>query len=194
MMRNSLFLISTLILISSCESFREIDNKEIKVLYDNGDLYCSGSRKVYKKGLRRKENRIGKWNFYYPDNSLDSQTEYDNEGNIISRKLYSESGVIQYISTALISDETEVISELYYYDSGKLELEIITRYEVDGESEKEIETMKVYYLNGNIFEQIEYINNICINRKRWDKNNNLLLNLNYKKGLIDEESIEVNSE
>ena len=54
--------------------------------------------------------------------------------------------------------------------------------------------MKVYYLNGNIFEQIEYINNICINRKRWDKNNNLLLNLNYKKGLIDEESIEVNSE
>jgi len=190
--KNSIFLISILLLISSCDSIKEIDSKEIKVSYDNGNLYCKGSRRSYKKRAKTFENRIGIWNFYYPDKTLELQIEYDNEGGIPSYKKYSQDGIISISYTYTELDENLVINKIYYYETGELQQESIYKYvsEIDDESNEydiESETIKTYYKKGNIFQHTEYEDDTLINKKRWDENNDLILELEYKDGLISEE-------
>lgn len=192
-MKNSLFLISILLLISSCNSIKEIENKEIKIFYNNGNLYCKGSRRIYKKRGKKIENRIGIWKSYYPDKTIESQIAYSNEGDIISYKKYSQDSIILISYTYTELNENVIINESYYYETGELEKEIIYKYlsEIDEEGYEyniELETRKEYYKNGTIFEQTEYEDDIIIYKKRWDKNSNLILELEYKNGLINEES------
>ena len=190
-MNNNLFLISILLLISSCNSIKEIDNKEIKVLYNNSNLYCKGNRRIYKKGMKKFENRIGIWNFYYPDKTLELQIEYDHLGDIVYYKKYSQDGIISISYTDTELDENVIINKMYYYASGELEQESIYKleneiYDDGNEYDIETETIKKYYKNGNILEQTEYVNDVCRYRKRWDKDGNLILELEYNNGLIDQ--------
>ena len=190
-MKNSLFLISIILLITSCNSIKEIDNKEIKVLYNNGNLYCKGNRRIYKKGTKKFENRIGLWNFYYPDKTLELQIEYDHEGDIVNYKTYSQDCKILILYTYTELDENVVVNEKYFYDTGELEIEILHTVETgidedEQDYEIELKTIKEYYKNGNILEQTEYEDGIRIYKKRWDKYGKLILKLEYKKGLINQ--------
>ena len=83
-------MVFTIITItSSCNQKPEtLTKKRVTIKYTNGKIYCDGFHSINFAGVVK--NRVGIWKFFYPNGTLETFSQYNEEGEIINQKEYSE--------------------------------------------------------------------------------------------------------
>ena len=173
----TLIILMTLFFIS-CQ--RESPGPKIVLIhYSNGNLFCEGSH-IY-SSQKKDSIRVGIWKFYFPNGQLEGEEEYDETGTLIRSNLYSPSGVL--IASGSIKEGLMFTSD--FYDSGMLKRETVTRIESDEDKSNGPVHYKDYYPNGHLMEELQTIDGEYDGpMKRWDENGNLVLEVNFHKGLV----------
>ena len=120
---------------------------------------------------------------------MEAQIEHDKNGDVLNGKKYTEDGILIY--SAVISENT--ILETEYFDDGAIKSETIQTTEEEYEDGEEYETIfeeiKEYYKSGELKEQRTYIDGQLENVvKIWDKSGDVILEVNYKDGLIESQN------
>lgn len=187
-MRNlfKILLSVCLIILSSCSGTEEKPDEEILLYYNNGEKFCEGTHRVYKKGNRERKNRKGIWKFYHLTGKPATIYEYDNFGDLKSFKDYNENGNLLETRTYL---ETTYIY-LQFYEDGNIESE--TKIEIEEDEDEKgksyetyYKTLKEYFRNGQLKSQKEFIDNEPNGKaSQWDINGNLVIEYEYEDGLI----------
>ncbi len=176
----SIFVLISIVLFSCNQDNPKPRN--VRVLFSNGIVYCEGNH-VYSSD-KGDTIRIGIWKFYYPDGQLESEREYDKDGKGIRYNGYSEKGVL--LDSYALKDNLEIYSE--FYDSGILKREtIVQTNSIDEDNTEQIEYVKEFYSNGHPMEEYQRIDGELEGAvKKWDLSGNLVLETNYRKGLIQQ--------
>jgi antitoxin component YwqK of YwqJK toxin-antitoxin module len=112
---------------------------------------------------------------------LQSQQEYDEQGELISYNFYSDSGVL-----ALSGSTKEKQSfETEFYDNGKLKTETVSETSKEADSEVEVSNIREYYQDGHLWRESRKEDGVLDGvMKVWDKKGNLVLRVQYSNGLI----------
>jgi len=153
--------------------------RHVRVSYSNGSLFCEGYHQVSSKS--KDSVRVGLWRFYYPDSTLEWQLEYDEHGELVSRNDYSDSGTLIYSGTT--KDNLSLVTE--FFDNGKLKSETVTETTKEDEAEVETSHIKDYYQTGGVRQESTTIDGELEGvKKAWDRKGNLVLQVNYRRGLI----------
>ncbi len=146
-MKQILLIAFPLLLIFPTCSPNKTELRLVRVRYSNGALFCEGSHQVSSK--TKDSVRVGLWRFYYPDSTLNSQQEYDEDGELISYNFYSDSGVL----TLSGSTKEKQSLETEFFDNGKLKSETVSETSKNGDSEIEVSNIKEYYQDGNLWRE-----------------------------------------
>ena len=183
-MRNlfKILLSVCLIILSSCSGIGEKPDEEILLYYNNGEKFCEGIHRVYKKGNRERKNRKGIWKFYHLNGTPATIYEYDEFGDLKSSKYYDENGKLT--SSEMNLETTEIFS--VFYENGNIKYESITEIEnYQDENETYYETIKEYFKNGQLKSQKERIDfEFQGKASEWDINGNLVIEYEYEDDLI----------
>ncbi|MBE7686524.1 MULTISPECIES: toxin-antitoxin system YwqK family antitoxin [Tenacibaculum] len=187
-MRNQfkILLAVFVIIISSCSGIEEKPDEEILLYYNNGEKFCEGLHRVYKKRNSERKNRKGIWKFYHLNGKPEAIYEYDKFGDLKSYKNYDDKG---NLLISQINLETTITS-LKFYKDGNIKYESITKIETeqyeDEEYETYYETIKEYYINGQLKSQKETIDDELQGKaSQWDINGDLVIEFEYDDGLIN---------
>lgn len=186
-MRNQfkILLAVFVIIISSCSGIQEKPDEEILLYYNNGEKFCEGLHRVYKKRNSERKNRKGIWKFYHLNGKPDEIIEYDKFGDLLSYKKYGENGNLLRSQINLKA----TITYLEFYKDGNIKYESITKIETEQDEEKEYETyyesIKEYFINGQLKSQFQTIDDELQGKViQWDINGNLVIEYEYDDGLI----------
>jgi antitoxin component YwqK of YwqJK toxin-antitoxin module len=185
-MRNQfkILLAVFVITISSCAGIEEKPDEEILLYYNHGGKFCEGLHRVYKKRNNVRKSRKGIWKFYHLNGKLEAIYEYDKFGDLKSNKTYDENGNL--LKSGIILEKTRTYFE--FYEDGNIKHERITKIETEQDEEEYetyYETIKEYFINGQLKSQKEYIDDELQGKaSRWDVNGNLVIEYEYDDGLI----------
>lgn len=173
------------IIISSCTGIEEKPDEEILLYYNNGEKFCEGLHRVYKKRNSERKNRKGIWKFYHLNGKLETIYEYDKFGDLKSYKNYDENGNL--LRSQINLEKT--ITYLKFYEDGNIKYESITKIETEQDEEEEYETyyetINEYFINGQLKSQKETIDDELQGKaSQWDINGNLVIEYEYDDGLI----------
>lgn len=173
------------IIISSCSGIEEKPDEEILLYYNNGEKFCEGLHRVYKKGNSERKNRKGIWKFYHLNGKPITIYEYDEFGSLKTYKNYDENGNL------LLSQMNvgKTITYLEFYEDGNIMSENITVIETEKDEEEEYKayytTLKEYFKNGQLKSQKETIDRVLQGKaSQWDIDGNLVIEYEYHDGLI----------
>lgn len=171
-----------IIIISSCSGIEEKPDELILLYYENGEKFCEGIHRVYKKKNRERKNRKGTWKFYHLNGKLATIYEYDNFGDLKSSKDYDEDGNLVKSQMYL---ETTVI-RLDFYEDGNIQYETEIEIETDSEENETLYgTYKEFFRNGQLKSQKVGIDGEFHGKaSQWDINGNLVIEYEYEDGLI----------
>ncbi len=181
-MNRALLIIFILLTLTSCsedsERIEKVDSEKIgnvKLHYNNGQVFCTGKH----KGSGDEKIRIGNWNFFHPNGQLHMILNYDEIGEVIGDKEYSEKGIIIY--DRKIIDNISTVS--FYHPNGKLRTEEISKEIIEEDEDGEYSYFEInrkdYYENGVLKSQ--KLNDELI---VWDSIGNELISVKYHDGII----------
>jgi antitoxin component YwqK of YwqJK toxin-antitoxin module len=109
--------------------------------------------------------------------------EYDEQGELVNYNNYSDSGTLIYTFTK--KDNLSLVTE--FFDNGKLKSETVTETTMEDDAEVETSHIKDYYQNGGLRQESSTIDGELDGLKKvWDEKGNLVLQVKYRRGLIQD--------
>ena len=173
-MKRTLLLLPIFLALYSCsQDSDKIEN--VNLNFNNGEMYCVGKYKILSGGLFSKDKKIyiENWNLFHPNGQLHMTLNYDENGELIGGKEFSEKGNI--LKSYSLKDNKTIIS--WYHINGKVRTKEIyedNEEDEDGENTYSIINEKDYYENGALKSQTQN-NELII----WDSAGTELIRLKY---------------
>jgi len=165
-------------ILSACHSDKP-QIQQVKIYYSNGSLFCEGAH--FYSDDKKDTIRVGVWKFYFPSKQLESEQEYDEKGELNRLNEYSDRGVL--LASSSKKDNLWIQSQ--FYESGKLKSETVTQTDEGEYQTLQTANVKEYYSSGRLFSESHYIDGLLDGTMtRWDSSGNIVLKVNYRRGLV----------